>query len=310
MSGRRTAHGRKVDALKRALRRLFYPGAAAVLLCAAAAAALLVYVFTAGEKDGPLAYASYLFSAYALAAVCANAVALVRRCRERVARIPLVQRYLDEPEFRVNSALHVSLGLNALYSALNAVYGLAYHSYWYGTLAAYYMFLAVLRFLLLRFARRHGLGADMAGEWRRSRLCGVLLMLMNVVLAGVVVLVMHGDGGFAYAGNLIYAMALYTFYATIMGVVNLARYRRYRSPVMSAARAVSLASALVSMFALETAMLAQFGTADDSVFRPAMTVATGFAVWLIVTALGAGMAIRATKALRRIKMEAGSGQNV
>ena len=123
MSGRRTAHGRKVDALKRALRRLFYPGAAAVLLCAAAAAALLVYVFTAGEKDGPLAYASYLFSAYALAAVCANAVALVRRCRERVARIPLVQRYLDEPEFRVNSALHVSLGSNALYSALNAVYG-------------------------------------------------------------------------------------------------------------------------------------------------------------------------------------------
>ena len=96
MSGRRTAHGRKADALKRALRRLLYPGAAAVLLCAGGAAALLVYVFTAGEKDGPLAYASYLFSAYALAAVCANAVALVRRCRERVARIPLVQRYLDE----------------------------------------------------------------------------------------------------------------------------------------------------------------------------------------------------------------------
>ena len=40
-----------MDALKRALRRLFYPGAAAVLLCAAAAAALLVYVFTAGEKN-------------------------------------------------------------------------------------------------------------------------------------------------------------------------------------------------------------------------------------------------------------------
>ena len=158
MSGRRTAHGRKVDALKRALRRLLYPGAAAVLLCAAAAAALLVYVFTAGEKDGPLAYASYLFSAYALAAVCANAVALVRRCRERVLRIPLVQRYLDEPGFRVNSALHVSLGLNALYSALNAVYGLAYHSYWYGTLAAYYTSLALLRFLLLRFARRRGAG--------------------------------------------------------------------------------------------------------------------------------------------------------
>lgn len=67
MSGRRTAHGRKVDALKRALRRLLYPGAAAVPLCAGGAAALLVYVFTAGEKDGPLAYASYLFSAYALA---------------------------------------------------------------------------------------------------------------------------------------------------------------------------------------------------------------------------------------------------
>ena len=42
-----------------------------------------------------------------------------------------------------------------------------------------------------------------------------------------------------YSGFMIYAMAAYTFYATIAGVVNLVRYRRYNSPVLTASRAVS-----------------------------------------------------------------------
>ena len=71
---------------------------------------------------------------------------------------------------------------------------------------------------------------DRAAEWRRYRLCGVMLVLMNVALAGVVVLVVHQNGSFHYAGYLIYAMALYTFYITIMAVVNLVRYRKYQQP--------------------------------------------------------------------------------
>ena len=120
--------------------------------------------------------------------------------------------------------------------------GLRQRSVWFVTLAVYYLFLAVMRFSLVRCTRRAG--ADLPGEYRRYRFCGVLLVLMNAALAGVVVLVLHRGGGFRYSGFMIYAMAAYAFYATIAGVVNLVRYRRYNSPVLTASRAVSLAAAL------------------------------------------------------------------
>ena len=50
---------------------------------------------------------------------------------------------------------------------------------------------------------------------------------------------------------MIYVMAMYAFYVTVMAVINMVRYRKYHSPVMSAAKAVNLAAALVSMLSLE-----------------------------------------------------------
>ncbi len=86
----------------------------------------------------------------------------------------------------------------------------------------------------------------MGAEWRRCRLCGALLAPLGIVMAGEIVLLMHDDGGFTYAGTLIYAMAAYAFYMITMAIRNVVRYRRYRSPVMSSARVMSLASAAVS----------------------------------------------------------------
>lgn len=96
---------------------------------------------------------------------------------------------------------------------------------------------------------------------------------------------------------LIYVMALYAFYVTISGVISLVRTRKYKSPVLSAARVVSLASALVSMLSLEVAMLAQFGGGEF--FRRAMIASTGGAVCLILVGMASAMIVRATKELKQ-----------
>ena len=133
-------------------------------------------------------------------------------------------------------------------------FGLRYHSVWFGTLAVYYFLLAVMRFLLLHHANRKGFGTDRIGELQSYRLCGMILMVMNISLTDVVVFVIRKNEGFQYAGYLIYIMAMYAFYNIITAVMNVVKYRKYRSPVMSAAKVVSLAAALVSMLSLETAM--------------------------------------------------------
>ena len=75
--------------------------------------------------------------------------------------------------------------------------------------------------------------------------------------------------------------------------------RRHRSPAISAAKAVNLASALVSMLALETAMLAQFGSAHDpDAFGRGMTAATRACVCFAVLVMAVWMIVRATCRLR------------
>ena len=83
-----------------------------------------------------------------------------------------------------------------------------------------------------------------------------------------------------------------------MGVVNLVRYRRYHSPVLSASRAVSLAAALVSVLSLAAALLAAFG--GSSLLRRWLLAATGSAICAIVLTMAIGMIARANAALRRL----------
>lgn len=287
-----------MERLRRILHRLLFPGAAAVVLCVLAAAALLAYVFMYAGRDSPVSYAVYVFSFYALTVACVNAVPLVRRGARALRRNRYVGRYLADAPFKLSVSLHGSLAVNLVYAGMNAVSAAFYGSVWFGTLGAYYGFLALLRFLLVRYAHRRGFGSDMVAEWRSCRLCGAILAVMTLALAGVVILLLHGGGGFSYAGSLIYAVALYAFYTVTMAVINVVRYRRYNSPVMSSARAVSLAAASVSMLSLEVAMLEQFGSGDDGSFRTLMTALTGGAVCALIVGMGAYMIIRSSRALR------------
>ena len=288
-----------MERFKKILCKLLFPGTAIVIFSVPVSAALLAYTFLTARDDSPVAYVSYTVSAYSLTIVCTNLVPVIRKGSRWVHRNPYISRYLEDIPFKLRVSLHLSLGINLLYAAVNALSGILYHSVWFGTLAAYYIFLAVMRYLLVRYAHRNGFGRNRVAELKRYRLCGAILMMINMTLAGVVVLVLHQNQGFHYNGFLIYVMALYTFYITIMAVINVVRYRKYQSPVMSAARAVNLGAALVSMLSLETAMLTQFGSGEY--FRRVMIAATGGAVCAAVVGIGSHMIVHSTRQLRKME---------
>ena len=111
--------------------------------------------------------------------------------------------------------------------------------------------------------------------------------------------IVNNGQSFEYSGNLIYAMAAYTFYITINAVVNVIKYRKRGSPTMSAAKIISLTAALVSMLSLETAMLSRFGSDDDHDFRAVMTSVSGGAVCVIVLAMAVYMIAWSTYQLKK-----------
>lgn len=87
------------------------------------------------------------------------------------------------------------------------------------------------------------------------------------------------------------AVALYTFYTTIMAVVN-------------------LAAALVSMLSLETAMLTQFNDGSKGAFfRRTMIGSTGGVVCVLVTVMGLYMVIHAARRIRKLRADSGPSQD-
>ena len=289
--------------------KIFFLSPVPTLLISVPAYGLVIYTL-AGEKVDPvIAYVSYFWSAYALVITITGIISAVRRGRQgieghpvvrRALDIPLVSRYLRENMFRAQAALYQGFLINILYAGIKMCSGILYRSVWFVTLAVYYILLAVMRFSLLSHVRqKEAAGNKKVMEWRRYRLCGVILLFMNVALTGIVILVVHQNSGFEYPGMLIYLMAMYAFYATIKAVWNVIKFRKYGSPVMSAAKVINLTAALVSMLSLETAMLSQFGAADDPAFRKVMTASTGAAISMIVLGMAVFMIARSTKELRR-----------
>lgn len=289
-----------MERFKRILHKMLFPGLAVVLISVPIAAGLLIYTFLYEEENSPIAYVSYGISAYSTVIVCASIAKLPKAdFQAALHRNPYVHRYLTDIPFKTHVSLYLSLGLNMLFAAMKLFYGIYYRSVWFGTLAVYYIMLAVMRFLLLRHVNKAGIGADLISELKHYRLCGMILMLMNIALSGVVILVVRKNEGFHYAGYLIYVVAMYAFYNVISAVRDVIRYRKYKSPVMSAAKAIKLAAALVSMLSLETAMLMQFNERENpEAFRQLMTGTTGGGVCAIVLTMAVFMIVKSTRQLK------------
>lgn len=291
--------------LKAIGKKLLFPPLWLMIVLAVICTAALIVVFTTGCDEHPAAYAVYALSAYTLTVWCVFLAGALpkkyRNAKERVYSHPLGERLMTDPAFRTHVTLYGSLAVNLLYVAVNIVSGFLYRSAWFVILAFYYAILAVTRFLLVRFVNRIGIGKNRLRELKRSRLCGMILLAVNLVLSGAVLMILYQNRGYEYHGILIYAMAAYTFYITALAVVNIVKYRKYNSPVMSAAKYINLAAALVSMLSLETAMLSEFGRDTSPETRRLLIAATGAGVSVAVVSMSVYTIVRSTKEIRKIR---------
>ena len=159
--------------------------------------------------------------------------------------------------------------------------------------------LTVLRVSLVNYVRQNEVLHNLNAEYRRSRLVGILLMPMNLVLSIIVTRMIAFNETYSYPGVLIYGMAAYVFYSVILAVVNVFRFRRHGSPVLSAIKVVSLTAALVALLSLEAAMLAQFSDGEDGIFRGKMLGISGLVICMIILGMSAYMIIHATIELKK-----------
>lgn len=167
-------------------------------------------------------------------------------------------------------------------------------------MAAYYIFLAAMRFHLSRHTRKYETGEKLREEFVRYRNCGIVFLVMNLALSLLIFFMVYWNRTVIHHEITTIAMATYTFTTFILAIINLVKYRKYNSPVYSASKIISLVAACVSMLTLTSTMLTTFGEADGILFRKTMLGALGSVISLFTITIAIYMIIRANRSLKQL----------
>ena len=284
-------------------KKLLFPPIYLLVILVIVSAAALSLIFAKGLEQTIPAYIVYGLAFYTLSTVTVYCVLVLPKqystIKKKIYDHPFGNRYMTDEVFRTNISLCASFGISMLYAGINLWSWYALQSYWFMVLAVYYVIMAVMRFLLVRYVRIQKIGTDILGEWKRSRICAYILLLINLSLSGAVLMILYQHRGYDYPGMMIYVMAMYTFYSTIHAILDIIKYRKLGSPIMSTAKIVSLSAALVSMLNLETAMFAQFGGEMSQENQQIFIILTGAGISITVVTLSVILIAKATKEIRR-----------
>ncbi len=295
--------------LKRLGVALLYPHIAIMIVLVPVSAVLLVGSMVFVGTDSIIAYVSYVVATYTLTVWCFKIPYLIRFFKTFKNENKYAIRWQSDTRLRINVSLYGSLIWNALYGLFQLWLGFYHHTFWFSSLGAYYICLGIMRFSLLLHTRKYAEGEKMEGELKKYRACGWVFLVMNVVLSVIVFFMIYFNRTFEHHMITAIAMASYTFSTLTVAIINVVKYRKYNSPVFSASKAISFASALVSILTLEATMLTTFGdgTMTDDM-QKLMLGMTGAVISVIIVSMAIFMIVNGTKRIKELKTEDNNGQ--
>lgn len=275
------------------LERLLHPPKWVLLTLPPIVFAALAYVLLKGKSSMP-AYMIYCMSAYCLTIWILPLPRLFRKAKanmiHRLTGTVFGEKYIGDLAFRGSVSICQGMMVNFLYVVFRIFVGIRYASVWFLTMAIYYLLLGIMRLSLILSYRNRGVKSELHC-YRRT---AWLLFLLNIPMGGMTVLMVLTDSGYSYPGYVIYLSAMYTFYTIILAIVNLVKFRKLGSPILSAAKIMNFVAALMSLLGLQTAMISQFSTEGEDL-RRMMNALTGGGVWFSVILIAVYMLLHSRK---------------
>ncbi len=283
---------------------LLFPHIVIMISLVPLATVLLVGSMVFVGTKSPIAYISYVLSAYTLTIWCMKIPNIIRFFKRFKYENKYAQKWLTDTRLRVNVSLYGSFVWNALYGIFQLWLGFYHHTFWFYSLGAYYICLGIMRFFLVRHTRKYAPGERMKTELVKYRACGWVFLVMNLALSLIVFFMVYWGRTFEHHMITAITMAAYTFTTFTTAIVNVVKYKKYNSPVFSASKAISFAAACVSMLTLTSTMLTTFNDGTmDATTRKIMLGSVGAAVSVTVVVMAVYMIVQSTKKLKKINTE-------
>lgn len=296
---------------KEAGKKILFPHRALFLVLLPVSACLLISAMCTLEERNPVRIVSYVLAFYTLIVWCVRLPRIIRRCAAFHRSNRHIRRWSGDIHLRLRVTLCINFLWNGAYALLLLGLGVRHTSAWFISLAAYYASLAVMRFSLAHHALRHPPGKNMVQELKIYRACGLIFLVMNLALSGMMLHMIRQEAMVRHHEITAIAMAAYTFTSLTAAIVNVIRYRKYRSPVLSAAKLITLSAACVSMLTLERTMLSTFRTDSMTAQTQLLFLAlSGGAVSALILAMAVHMVVSATRQIKTLEISYGNEQNL
>lgn len=280
---------------KRLVKSLLYPPIPLLCLLAVVSGGLLVYTMLNLPDKSIIRICSYVFAFYALTAICIRVPDIIKFFIKLKNGNRYINIWQNDAFLRIKVTLRANILWNGAYAVLQFCLGIKHASLWYFSLFAYYASLAFMRLYLVEYTVKKT--KDIKQEIKRYRNCGKVFLLLNLSLSVMTFYMIRDDRTIKHHRITVIAMATYTFVSFTFAVINVIKYRKYNSPVLSATKSVSLASSCVSMMTLENTMLNAFSTGNTAERVLFLTV-TGFTISLFITAVAVYMIVQSNKKFR------------
>ena len=277
---------------------LLYPHLAVIICLLPISVAFLVFSLIYLGTESVIAIVSYLLAFYVLMVICFRVPRVIMYFKSLKHENKYIKKWFSDVHLRMNVSLYGSLVWNIAFAIFQLGLGFYHSSFWFYSMFAYYVMLGVMRFFLVKHTSKYKANEQEHIELKKYIVSGWLLLTMNVALAVIVFFVVYWNKTFYHHMITTIALAAYTFFTFSFAIVNIVRYKKYKSPVYSAAKTISLIAGCVSMLTLETTMLTTFGTSESTSFSQIILSITGAAVIGFAITMAIIMIIKGNKKLK------------
>ena len=279
-------------------KKVLFPHPVLVIVLTLLSAAGLVWVFMTGRDTSLISIPLYCASFYALVTFVALTVKYGPKAKMWLDNDPVAQKIkAKESDGAFGLSMYAEQFINFFYGITKTASGVLYGSAWIGADGIYNLAQALIQLYQIL---RHKQVKTVKQQWKSYRQCGYMMIVLHLTMTGLVFQMIHMGRHEEYSEIMIIATAAFTFYKLINTFIDVAKDRKHKNPVDSAARFLDLSQALYNLFVLQVGLLWVFG-GPDFTHAKLMNSLTGDAVCLLVCGMGIYMLWRSRRDMRKLE---------
>lgn len=189
-----------------------------------------------------------------------------------------------ETKTLINSTF--SFFITVLFALYNGFLGIYYSAVWNGSICFYYIFLVIIRGIIINSERKYREKADKRFRNKVHLSTSIILLFMNVSLVAPIILMVQNKKEVTMGMIPAITVALYTTIKVVNASINLKKTKKVHNKLVKELRYINFIETLVSILTLQNTLIAVKGESNKSDMILLSTISSiGILIFIIIITL-------------------------